>query len=125
MLFPSISTNLADVHFELRGVMYGDKSIVNITEVGEGENALICRTNHPTCCKANGEQNAIGEFYYPNGVQVPIRKINHGFYRNRGEQTVRLNRRVDVKVYSPTGAFCCEVVDACNKEQTICMYLVM
>ena len=120
--FSSHYDKLAGVHFELKGVVYGHNSTVNMAEVGEGENALVCKTNKPNCCRT---QKA-GEFYYPNSVRVPIRSLNHVFFRDRREQSVRLNRRVEVddNVYLPTGAFCCEVPDACNVKQKICINLM-
>ena len=42
------------------------------------------------------------------------------FYRNRGDNgEVSLNRPSGVE--SPTGQFCCEVPDAINTNQTLCV----
>ena len=109
------------VYFELNGRMYSNNSHVSITEVGEGENALLCKTNKKECCSRVG--NRCGAFYYPNEVEVPSKKYNHGFYRNRGDQVVRLHRRVNEEVDSPTGVYCCKVPDACEVEQKICIEL--
>ena len=92
-----------------------------MTEVGEQENALLCKTNKEDCCMVTGKR--YGEFYYPNGVKVPIKKYRHGFYRNRGNQLVRLNRRINENINSPTGVYCCVVQDACEVEQKICIEL--
>ena len=78
---------------------------MSITEIGEGKNALLCKTNKKDCCGAIGNRH--GEFYYPNRVRVPIKKYSHGFYRNRGNQEVRLNRRIDEDIKGPTGLYCC------------------
>lgn len=109
------------IHFELNGNKYVNNSIVSITEVGEGENALLCKTNKRDCCMITGKR--YGEFYYPNGVKVPINKHRHGFYRNRGNQVVRLNRRINEDIKSPTGVYCCVVPDACDVKQKICIEL--
>ena len=96
------------VYFEISGNVYLNNSAVPLLEVGEGENALYCKTDKEACC--GNPPNRFGEFYYPNGVQVPIARQQQGFYRNRGEQIVRLNRRQGIS--SPTGTYRCEVPDA-------------
>ena len=96
------------VHFELRGIVLPNNSAAPLLDVGEGENALLCKTDREECCGTL--PNRFGEFYYPNGVQVPIAKQQQGFYRNRGQQVIRLNRRVGVT--SPTGRYRCEIPDA-------------
>ena len=85
-----------------------NNSAVPLIDVGEGESALHCKTDKEDCCGTM--PNRFGEFYYPSGVQVPIAKRQHGFYRNRGEQIVRLNRREGT--ISPTGKYRCEVPNA-------------
>ena len=96
------------IHFELDGKIYLNNSALPLSEVGEGENALYCKTNKEDCCATR--PNRFGEFYYPNGVQVPIARQQHGFYRNRGEQIIRLNRREGIM--SPTGMYRCEIPNA-------------
>ena len=77
--------------------------------VGEGEDgALICRTDEMDCCGTI--PNRFGQFYYPHGDQVPIKSTDHGFYCNRGDQMIRLNRREGAD--SPTGTYRCEIPDA-------------
>ena len=103
------------VHFELKGKIYGNNSIVNIFTIGEGNSALLCKTNKQDCCGI--VPNRFGEFYYPQGVRVPINNAGQGFYRDRGDQLIRLNRRVDTS--SPTGRYCCEIPDADGVTQKI------
>lgn len=98
----------ADVYFENNGEIYVNNSIINLNDVGEGEQALLCKTNRVDCCGT--PPNRRGEFYYPNDIRVPISKQLHGFYRNRGAQVVRLNRRAGVT--SPSGKYRCEIPDA-------------
>ena len=115
--------------------MYSAGSKALIIEVGEGEDALLCKTNKDDCC---GHGNRFGEFKYPNGVKVPVNSYGHSFYRNRGHRVVRLNRRVEVlpelsvddplqvaeRNTFPVGEYCCEVPDACNDIQRVCINLV-
>ena len=103
------------MYFELNGVVYTNNSAASLLEVGEGENALLCKTNRKECCGT--PPNRFGEFYYPNGINVPIAKQRQGFYRNRGENVIRLNRRDGIT--SPTGKYRCEIPDASGSVQNI------
>ena len=103
------------MYFELKGNRYDNNSAINILAIGEGDNALLCKTNKQDCCGT--VPNRFGEFYYPNGVQVPIRGAEQGFYRNRGDQLIRLNRRDSTS--SPTGKYFCEIPDANGVTQKI------
>ena len=107
------------VYFELNGVVYMNNSAASLLEVGEGENALFCKTSREECCGT--PPNRFGEFYYPNGTKVPIAKLQQGFYCNRGQQVIRLNRREGVT--SPAGRYQCEIPDASGMTQNI--YIVL
>ena len=87
-------------------------------EIGEAENALLCRTNNADCCKSSRN----GEFYYSNGTVVPIRKAGRGFYRDRGEGEIRLNRLEEATL--PMGKFRCEIPDANGDIQNLYITLV-
>ena len=91
-----------------------------LTEIGEGEDALICKTDREGCCKTR--LNRIGEFYYPNGVKIPINKRGEKLYRNRGEKEVRLNRKEGA--VSPIGRFHCEIPDAKGVMQSLYITLI-
>ena len=56
-------------------------------------------------------------------MQVPIKKHGHGFYRDRGEQEIRLHRREGVT--TPVGRFRCQIPDARGDLQTIYIELVI
>ena len=106
------------VYFMLNGTMYINNSAVAMTSIGERENALLCKTNKEDCCAGA----RIGKFFYPNGVEVPIKMLKHEFYRDRGDQVVRLNRRAvsgGIK-----GKYYCEVSDACDDVQRIYIELM-
>ena len=70
-----------------------------------------------TAMRCGTPQNRFGEFYYPNGVRVPIRITGEGFYRDRGDQLIRLHRRHDTS--SPTGRYYCVIPDASGVDQKI------
>lgn len=96
-----------------------------LSRVGEGEHSgLICKTDKVDCCGT--VPNRHGQFYYPNGLQVPIRSVSaragHGFYRDRGAQEIRLNRREEG--IPPTGKYHCEIPDASGEIKTLYITLV-
>ena len=95
--------------------MYTNNSAVPLSEVGEGQNALLCKTNKENCCGT--PPNRIGEFYYPSDIKVPIANEQEGFYRNRGERVVRLNRRDGTT--SPMGKYRCEIPDTSGSVQNL------
>ena len=83
--------------------------MASFLEIGEGDSALICKTNKVECCGTR--PNRYGEFYYPNRARVPIISRAGGaeLYRDHGNQLIRLNRRSGV--VSPLGKYRCEIPD--------------
>ena len=79
------------------------------------------KTNSINCCGT--VPNHHGEFYYRNGVMVPINKLQHGFYRNRGDQVIRLNRREGVM--RPASKFRCEIPNANGVIQNLFINLIL
>ena len=108
------------MYFELNGQVYTNNSVVTIDAVGENENGLICKTNKQNCC--GNKPNRFGEFYYPNGAKVLIKSSQDGFYRNRGDSLIRLNRRAGT--VSPTGRYSCVIPDSSGVDQKIFANLV-
>ena len=102
----------AAVGFFLRGVLYPNNSVVSLTDIGEGYNALHCLTNLTTCCKV---PRRMGKWILPNG------SVPHGdgtdFYTRRGPSAVLLNRRTSV--VRPTGLFTCQVPDGSGTNRTL------
>ena len=103
------------MYFELKGKEYANNSVIIIGTIGEGDDALLCKTNKEECC--SDKPNRFGEFYYPDSTMVAINKAREGFYRNRGDQLVRLNRRPGT--LSPTGVYKCELPDSNGVMQKI------
>lgn len=103
-------------------VNHGD--ILPINSIGENDMALICMTDRRNCCKSS----ISGEWYYPNGTQVPIGRDNWRFYRNRKDNPdqVLLNQRIDHEDPSEPGVYCCAIPDKdnnCDITQNICVNL--
>ena len=90
---------------------------MNVDDIGVEEAALLCHTNKTNCC---GLPNRAGEWYFPNGTRVGIKGVSQDeFYRNRGPQVVRLNRRQGTLNFTDRGLFRCEVPDSRNVNQTV------
>ena len=86
--------------------MYGNNSIVSLSEIGEGRDALLCITSEADCCRyTNNIPLSMREWYFPNGSSVKKGLDGHSFYRDRDPSIVRLNRRHNVT--SPNGIFQC------------------
>lgn len=113
-----ILINLTDVWLSLKGSNVSNNSDVLITDIGEGNEALWCRTTFRSCCKLTK-----GEWYFPNGSMVRINMASDSFYRNRGSGVVRLHRRNDAMM--PTGQFCCILPQNATINQTLCANIGM
>ena len=112
------SCNAAGLGFNLKGELYSNNSIVTITDIGSGTNALYCFTNRSGCCRfEDGGIN--GEWFLPNRNQVDGngRLSTLDFSRNRGPSAVLLNRRNNAM--GPIGLYRCEVLDVRDIVQSI------
>ena len=93
--------------------------MISISDIGEGDDALLCVTDLKQCCRRNQTLNSsgvLGDWYYPNGTRIVSDDM---FRRNRNRSVVRLHRRENTT--APIGLFCCEVPDATNENVTICI----
>ena len=95
---------------------YSNNSTVNITDIGSCDGALLCITNNSSCCK---NSLRAGEWYFPDKSIVPIQDEDGDFYRNRGDQVVRLHRRNNALM--PVGEYCCEVPNAIGNYRNVCI----
>ena len=89
-----------------------------MTDIGENDKALVCVTDHEQCCQSY----RVGEWYYPNNTRVSTLGSGLDFYRNRGPQAVRLNRRNNA--LSPTGHYQCRIPDTNGVFQTLIAYII-
>ena len=101
--------------------MYGNNSIVSLRDIGEGRRALLCITSETGCCRKTDNNNIniplMREWYFPNGSSVRIKGDGHSFYRDRGPNIVRLNRRHDVT--SLNGIFQCTIPSSITQSNQI------
>ena len=102
-------------------MLYPNNSVVSLTDIGEGYNALHCLTNLTTCCRGRDGGSA-GEWFLP-GQTSPVVGVNapnagtESFTRSRGPSAVLLNRRTGVM--GPTGLYTCQVPDGSGMERTL------
>ena len=96
---------LAELGFFLDGTFLSNNSIVLLSDIGVGSNALICLTDRIECCIDNGQ----GGWKFPDGK--PIYRSTPKFNRSRGLSTNRLNRKIDAVGPWPTGIFTCKIPD--------------
>ena len=97
-------------------MLYPNNSVVSLTDIGEGYNALHCLTDFTTCCRANDTgTEGMGKWILSNGSA--LLGSSTGFYRRRGPSAVLLNRRTGT--VDPTGLFTCQVLDGSRIERTL------
>ena len=99
----------------LNGTTYQNNSIVILEDIGEGDDALLCKTNQIACCRppysgVNG--SVLGNWYFPNGGKVPSASDIH---RTRSKMEVLLNRRRG----GEEGIYRCEIPDTFGFTQTL------
>ena len=95
-----------------------------LENIGEDDDALLCKTNQIACCRTpytGGNESTFGNWFFPNGTKVPsdIANATSGeewdFYTDRGQMVVRMNRRRG----GVEGIYRCEIPDTMNVTQTI------
>ena len=89
-----------------------------LEDIGEYDDALLCKTNLTACCRppytgVNG--SALGNWYFPNETRVLSAGAQGDIYRTRGQMVVALHRRRG----GVEGIYHCEIPDAMNVNQTI------
>ena len=116
LLFTNVSfLPYTELVLQLNGERFHNNSIVDPSDIGEGENGLFCLTNKVNCCRDDGGLlRSRGEWYNPEGVDLPHKDGlggAEGFYNNRGNSTVRLNRVGTGPSDFSGGLFRCEIPD--------------
>ena len=91
----------AEFGFFLNGTFFSNNSIVLLSDIGEGSNALFCLTDRTQCCTTPGR----GQWIFPNNSDILFRSIK--IYRIRSFSSLILNRESDV--VGPTGIFTCQI----------------
>ncbi len=106
--------------FYLNGQMYPNNSIVTITDIEVGDNALFCLSNSSSCCRSR-DGMARGQWFLPGGSSSISGNGESfsmaNFSRSRRPSAVLLNRRNNA--IGPEGLYRCDVIDARNITQTL------
>ena len=88
---------------------------MTLEEIGEVDDALLCVTDQPACCRPPYSGSALGNWFFPNGTRVPSIGVQWNVFRHRGQSVVSLNR----KRGGVTGIYSCVIPDAAGVTQTI------
>ena len=114
-----VSLPSGTVTFWSRGTTYQNNSIINLENIGDGENSLLCLTNLTACCRqpyTNATRMvALGNWFFPNGTRVPSIGVLWDIHRTRDHMRVPLQRRRG----GVNGIYSCVIPDAMNVAQTI------
>ena len=109
------TSSFPDVWFSLNGTTYQNNSLVTLEDIGEGDDALLCKTNQAACCRTPNSDKVLGSWFFPYQTRVPSYNRNTDFFRDREQMMVRLNRRRG----GVEGIYRCEIPDSMNVTQTI------
>ena len=105
----------AELGFFLNGEFLSNNSMVLLSNIGEGSDALFCLTNRTQCCTTEAGLNR-GGWRFPNDTSVILNDASYHFYRIRGYSSVSLNRRSEA--YGPTGTYTCRIPTSQSKDNT-------
>ena len=114
----NLPTGAGGVWFSLKGATYQNNSLMTLEDIGEGDDALLCLTDKPGCCRppyTGSGQRAIGNWFFPNETRVPSSGNQSDFHRTRDQMVVLLQRRRG----GEDGVYRCEIPDELNVTQTI------
>ncbi len=67
---------ISDLGFYLNGQMYPNNSIVTITNIGVGDNALFCLSDNGRCCR-NSNGVGSGEWFLPGGSSPILHQVGN------------------------------------------------
>ena len=96
------------IYLSLQNEMYPNNSLVNLTDIGNVNTALICHTSVTTCCNHNDSI-----WRYPDRTEVQKHEAGGALVRNRGSGIIRLFRRGNSMVpieMVPMGIYSCEII---------------
>ena len=86
-----------------------------LEDIGEGDDALLCRTNQTACCQESDSGGVLGNWFFPNGTRLLSEGGQLDFHSSRGQMVVVMHRRRG----GVEGIYRCEIADALNGTQTI------
>ena len=114
---------LPDLGFLLDGQLYGNNSVVTVTDIGSSffMSALFCLTPSLECCSDSETPNAASvtrEWYLPDGR--PVTSDNSLlFIKSRVSSAVSLHNDRFSSTIAPSGVYRCEIPDTSGTSQNI------
>ena len=105
----SLLCNCTAIGFLLNDHQYGNNSVVTLTDIGEGENGLMCLSNNTICCSDD-----TSDWFLPNTNKI---QTQHMIFVDRGPNRVRLNQRNNASL--PAGIYNCSILNTSNIRQNI------
>ena len=116
-LIASLSTGLGIL---FGSVLYPNKSVVTLTDIGEDRAALFCLTDRAACCRGS-DTGASGRGLWLLPGKIPVVQKSGAvagmFYRSRGANAVLLHR--DSATLGPSGVFTCNIPDSADLPQQV------
>ena len=115
------------MHLSLNGVTVPNEGYVLASNIGGGNNALLCTTSRSDCCRGGDHPNgtAQGHWYRPDGTEVmsfttefAADPTQNFFSRSRGTGIVLLNRNRNPP-QSQRGRYRCVIPDASGMDVTL------
>ena len=90
-----------------------------ISEVGEGDGGLVCRTDHPQCCENSGL------WLSPDDAVISSTPGDGDVYVTRGDGYITLNRYSNTT--TTAGKYCCvvPVSGGSNDHEVFCAVLAI
>ena len=103
------------VYLQIDGTRVPNHDFVGRRELNN--NPLLCVTpDNITCCSTAETGGApLGNWYFPNGTEVPTNDTGWLFYITRGPGVVQLHRHAG----GVSGIYCCVIPDQCGVNQTL------
>jgi hypothetical protein len=105
LFFPTV------VGLYLNGEFLDNNSLVWLSNIGEGSDALYCLTDRTLCCGTETGGAERGIWRFPDGTSV-MENSTTDIYWTRGFSSIHLNRRSSA--VGPTGVYTCLIPDAGN-----------
>ena len=99
--------------------MYPNNSIVTITDIGVGDNALFCLSDSSSCCRSSDGIGS-GDWLFPGKSSTVDGSGDTSFAdfsTGRRASAVLLNRRNNT--IEPEGLYRCDVIDARHTLQSL------
>ena len=116
-LIASLSTGLGIL---FGSVLYPNKSVVTLTDIGEDRVALFCLADRPACCRESDTgTSGRGTWLLPGKTPVVQKSgaVTDMFYRSIGTSVVILHR--DSATLGPSGVFTCNIPDSADLPQQV------